>query len=131
GSRCSRRSSIGPGFGPGSSPTARSRSATRSFRAAPPRTSTDMTPSEIDTLFAHVYWIRDRILRAADAVDVPFVDASPPTLRDLRATLVHELDVEWSWRVRLSSEDRTAFSTTDKDLDPADFPSVAAIRARW
>jgi uncharacterized damage-inducible protein DinB len=90
-----------------------------------------MTPADIDRLFGHFYWIRDRILRAADRPDIPFVDAAPPTLRDLRSTLVHELDVEWSWRVRLSSDDPTSFSASDEDLDPADFASVAAIRARW
>jgi uncharacterized damage-inducible protein DinB len=90
-----------------------------------------MTPSDVDVLFRHLAWVRDRILARADHVSVPLVAPAPATLRDLRATLVHELDVEWSWRVRLSSDDRTSFAEDDDDLDPADFPSVAAIRARW
>ena len=90
-----------------------------------------MTPSDINVLFGHLYWVRDRILRTADHLDIRLVDPSPPTLRDLRSTLVHELDVEWSWRERLRGADPTSFSETDADLDPADFPSVAAIRARW
>ena len=90
-----------------------------------------MTPSEIEALFDHVYWIRDRILAAAADPSVPLVDLSPPTRRDLRATLVHELDVEWSWRVRLAGPDRTAFAADDEELVAADFPDVASIRARW
>jgi hypothetical protein len=90
-----------------------------------------MTPIEIAALFDHLYFVRDRILTAADDPGVALVDPSPPTQRDLRATLVHELDVEWSWRVRLASADRTQFSETDEELQPVDFPSVAAIRSHW
>ena len=90
-----------------------------------------MRPPDIAALFDHVYWIRDRILAAADDPAAPFIDPSPPTLRDLRTTLVHELDVEWSWRVRLAGADRTAFSPDDEELVASDFADVAAIRARW
>jgi hypothetical protein len=90
-----------------------------------------VTPRDIATLFDHLYFVRDRVLDAADDSAIPLVDAAPATLRDLRSTLVHELDVEWSWRVRLASKDRTRFNQDDADLDPSDFPSVAAIRERW
>lgn len=90
-----------------------------------------MGPTDLAALFDHLYWVRDRILAAADDPAAPFVDPSPPTLRDLRATLVHELDVEWSWRVRLAGADRTAFSTEDEELVATDFPDVRAIRERW
>ena len=90
-----------------------------------------MRPTDISALFDHLYWVRDRILAAADDPAAPFIDPAPPTLRDLRATLVHELDVEWSWRVRLSSDDRTAFSPDDEELVAADFADLTAIRARW
>ena len=82
-------------------------------------------------LFDHLYWVRDRILTLADEPEVRLTDEAPVTTRDLRATLVHELDVEWSWRVRLASDDPTRFSPDDEELDPADFPTVAAIRERW
>jgi uncharacterized damage-inducible protein DinB len=90
-----------------------------------------MRPTDIAALFDHVYFVRDRILAVADTPGIPFVDPSPPTERDLRATLVHELDVEWSWRIRLAGTDRTAFSADDEDLEAVDFPDVAAIRERW
>jgi len=90
-----------------------------------------MTPTDLAALFSHLYFVRDRVLAAADAPGVVLVDPSPPTERDLRATLVHELDVEWSWRVRLASNDRTRFSESDEELDPADFDDIDAIRAHW
>ncbi len=90
-----------------------------------------MRPTDISALFDHLYWIRDRILTAADHPSAPFVEPSPPTVRDLRTTLVHELDVEWSWRVRLAAEDRTVFSPDDEELVATDFADLGAIRARW
>jgi uncharacterized damage-inducible protein DinB len=90
-----------------------------------------MQPTDIAALFDHLYWVRDRILAAADDPAAPFIDPAPPTLRDLRATLVHDLDVEWSWRVRLAASDRTTFGPDDDELVATDFPDVAAIRDRW
>lgn len=82
-------------------------------------------------LFDHLYWIRDRILTLADDPAVVLTGPSPVTTRNLGATLVHELDVQWSWRVRLRSADPTQFSADDEELNPADFPTVAAIAERW
>ena len=90
-----------------------------------------MRPSDISELFDHLYWVRDRILAAADHDGVPLAAEAHATLRDLRATLVHELDVEWSWRERLRSPDPTHFVAGDEDLDPNDFGSLDAIRRRW
>ena len=90
-----------------------------------------MTPTDIAALFDHLYFVRDRILAAADTPGVLLVDPDPPTVRDLRATLVHELDVEWSWRVRLAAADRTRFSEADEELKPEDFATVDAIRSHW
>ncbi|MBA2382885.1 MAG: hypothetical protein H0V73_12310 [Chloroflexi bacterium] len=90
-----------------------------------------MHPADVAALFDHLYWVRDRILAAADDPAAPLVDGAPPTLRDLRTTLVHELDVEWSWRVRLAAPDRTVFSPSDEELVATDFADVATIRDRW
>ena len=49
------------------------------------------------------------------------------TTRGLRATLVHELDVEWSWRLNLQG----ALTDAEQDLNPEDYRDVAAIRAHW
>jgi uncharacterized damage-inducible protein DinB len=90
-----------------------------------------VNPVDIDLLFGHLYWVRDRLLEVAAEPGVHLTDPSPATIRDLGHTLVHELDVEWSWRVRLAGPDPSRFSEDDEELDAADFPDVASIAARW
>jgi uncharacterized damage-inducible protein DinB len=90
-----------------------------------------MRPADIAALFDHLYWIRERVLDAADDPSIALQAPSTGTLRNLRATLVHELDVEWSWRVRLAAADRTTFSPDDEELNPTDFPDIGAVRDRW
>jgi len=90
-----------------------------------------MTGSDVVILFDHLYWMRDQVLAAAAEPGVELADPAPPTIRSLGATLVHELDVEWSWRERLAGPDPSAFSPDDVELNPADFPTVDAIRERW
>ena len=74
-----------------------------------------MQRAEIAALFEYLYWIRDRVLAAAGE---PGPDA------DLRAALVHELDVESGWRARLRGDEEI-------DLDPANFPTIEAIADHW
>ena len=90
-----------------------------------------MRPTDIAQLFDHLYWMRDRVLVAADVPGVPLTADAHATIRDLRATLVHELDVEWSWRVRLASADPTGFSPDDEELEPDRFGTLVDIRTRW
>ncbi len=90
-----------------------------------------MNRSVAQLLFDHLFWMRDRVLAAADDPSVDFRSSAASTHRDLRATLVHELDVEWSWRVRLQRDDPTDFAPDDKELEPGDFPTLAVLRDRW
>ena len=84
-----------------------------------------MRSAEILDLFGYLYWIRDRVLMAAEeAGPDAFRSTLPGTSRDLRATLVHELDVESGWRARLSGDVET-------DLDPEEFPTIGAIAEQW
>jgi uncharacterized damage-inducible protein DinB len=82
-------------------------------------------------LFEHVYFVRDRILTAARNAPAALVDPAPPTIRDLRTTLVHELDVEWSWRKRLAGPTPTTFDETIAELTVADLPDLETITDRW
>jgi uncharacterized damage-inducible protein DinB len=88
-----------------------------------------MQQTDITPLFEYLYWIRDRALaRAAELTAEAFVDPSTVAYRDLRATLVHELDVERSWRLRLQGAPREDWDVT---LEPVDYPDVAALADRW
>ncbi len=56
-----------------------------------------MQTTEAVKLFDYLYWARDAVLRAAAELSSDeFISTDSVTDRDLRATLVHELDVEWS-----------------------------------
>jgi len=90
-----------------------------------------MQQTDIGLLFDHLYWVRDKILAAADDPAMDWPGEAPLGLRGLRATLVHELDTEWSWRRRLQARDRRDFPPDDVDLAPDDFEDVPAVRARW
>lgn len=90
-----------------------------------------MRVSDAVTLFDHLYWIRDRVLAAVEGPDTgPILSSDAITNRDLAATLVHELDVQWSWRERLKGADWEEWGP-DAELRAEDFPTVAAIAERW
>jgi uncharacterized damage-inducible protein DinB len=86
-----------------------------------------MRTTDATTLFDHLYWVRDAVLAAASRLPADaFVATDTVTSRDLRATLVHELDVQWSWRERLRGADWDEWGE-EAELRGADYPSVAAI----
>lgn len=88
-----------------------------------------MRSTDLVALFEYLYWIRDRALaRAADLAPGEFVDSATVAYRDLRATLVHELDVERSWRLRLRGQPADVWDIT---LDAADYPDVATLAGQW
>lgn len=90
-----------------------------------------MRIAEATTLFDHLYWARDRVLEAASGLEArAFTSDDTVTTRDLRSTLVHELDVEWSWRVRLRDANGEE-PGEDAELDPSDYPTVVALAERW
>jgi uncharacterized damage-inducible protein DinB len=86
---------------------------------------------DISILFDHLYWATRRILDTAAELPVEqFVAPSSITTRTLRGTLVHELDVEWSWRLRLKGEPRERWDET-AELSPEDYPNVATLAEHW
>jgi uncharacterized damage-inducible protein DinB len=90
-----------------------------------------MRSVEATTLFDHLYWIRDTVLDAAARLPAEeFTTPATVTTRDLRATLVHELDVEWSWRERLRGADWEEWGP-DAELRGEEYPTVATVRAHW
>ena len=77
------------------------------------RNTVGMRIADVARLFDYLYWIRDRVLTAAAGLsDDDFRSTETVATRDLRSTLVHELDVESSWRQRLAGVDPAAHRTT-------------------
>ncbi len=88
-----------------------------------------MRPSDLGVLMDYHYWATRRVLSAAASLtDEEFRQTSGGTTRDLRSTLVHALDVEWSWRERLRGPDS---ETEEAELQLDDFPNVAGLSERW
>lgn len=79
----------------------------------------------------HLWWTNRRLLDAAQRLpDGAWTAADHVTTRDLRSTLVHELDVEWSWRLALEGRPEEEWGEAE-ELKPDEFPTVAALRERW
>jgi uncharacterized damage-inducible protein DinB len=89
----------------------------------------DMHTADVRRLFDYLYWVRDTILTAAaDLPDEAFRATDTVATRDLRSTLVHELDVEWSWRKRLTG---AAPEVDEAELQASDYPTVEALAEHW
>jgi len=90
-----------------------------------------MRTTEATTLFDYLYWARDRVLDSAAELSADaFMSTDTVTTRDLRATLVHELDVQWSWRERLRGADWAEWGE-DAELKAGDYPTVQAVADHW
>jgi uncharacterized damage-inducible protein DinB len=87
-----------------------------------------MNRTDVDSLSDYMYWATNRLLEAAERL-TPEAFAAPSvvTTRDLRSTLVHELDVEWSWRLNLQRR----LGEDEAELRPDDYPDLASPRAHW
>lgn len=80
-------------------------------------------------LIDYLYWVRDRVLRAADGLDRDEFGATPTVQnRDLRGTLTHELDIEMGWRARLRGD---AAEVWEAELDPGQFHTLEALAEAW
>ena len=90
-----------------------------------------MDAAALKLLVDHLYWVNHRLLDAAARLDsAAFVRSPTVASRDLRATLVHELDVEWSWRMALEGRPPEEWGS-DAELVPEDFADVVKLRERW
>jgi uncharacterized damage-inducible protein DinB len=92
-----------------------------------------MTTRSIPFLIDYLYWMRDRVLDAAAAIDdATFASGSGRTLhgRDLRATLAHELDVEMSWRGKLQGLPIEQWGPA-AEIKAEHFTQLAQLREAW
>jgi uncharacterized damage-inducible protein DinB len=86
-----------------------------------------MRHEDLGELVEYLFWMRDRILAAAAGLtDIEFRSSDTVTTRDLRATLVHQLENEWAWRIRLSEGEFPV-----GDILPTDYPTLDVLADRW
>ncbi len=89
----------------------------------------DMRSPDLHVLVDYHYWATRLVLAAASGLtDDEFRRASGDTTRDLRETLVHALDVEWSWRERLRGLPHEVWAS---DLSVEAYPSVDVLAEHW
>jgi uncharacterized damage-inducible protein DinB len=90
-----------------------------------------MRRADLELLFDHLYWMRDQIAAAAQSMPADdLLSTAAANGRDLRQTLVHELDVEWSWRQRLSGAPAEAWGP-EAELNPTEYPTLDSILEHW
>jgi uncharacterized damage-inducible protein DinB len=88
-----------------------------------------MRQGELVTLFDYMYWAHRRVLAtAARLTDGQFTLRSVIVGRDLRATLVHTLDTECSWRLRLQGRPEEEWR---KNLPASDYRNISALVDHW
>ena len=86
-----------------------------------------MRHDDMASLVGYLFWVRDRILAtAASLAGDEFRSGVPAETRDLRGTLVHQLENEWAWRVRLSEG---AFPTDG--IEAEDYPTIGGLIEHW
>ena len=84
-----------------------------------------MDKQDILLLFDYNYWANRRVMSAAaKAGAAQFVAPAPFSYGSLRGTLVHTLEAESTWRMRLQN-------VVPAEIDEADFPDVETLRQRW
>jgi uncharacterized damage-inducible protein DinB len=93
----------------------------------PARHTQPVRREEIGQQIDYLFWVRDRILEAASGLTPSeFRSIETVTNRSLRATLAHQVECEWAWRIRLSGG-----SFPDGDVLPTDFPTIDSLSDRW
>jgi uncharacterized damage-inducible protein DinB len=85
--------------------------------------------ADIRALVDYLYWLRDGALaRAGQLSAAEFLATGTVSYRDLPSTLVHELDIERSWRLRLQGAPRADW---DAFLAPDGYADIAALADHW
>ena len=85
-----------------------------------------MDRNDLKELYTYNRWANHRTLSAAGKLDgEKFLRNLGNSFSSVRDTLAHILSAEWIWMERWQGRSPRAF------LNPADFPSVEALRTRW
>ncbi len=85
-----------------------------------------MDARRIQELYGYNRWANGRALAAASRLTAEqLMKDVGSSFRSVRDTLAHILGAEWIWLMRWNSTSPRAL------LSPTEFPSVAALEARW
>jgi uncharacterized damage-inducible protein DinB len=85
-----------------------------------------MTVDELRTLYDYGYWANRQLSAVLSELTAEeFTQPVAGGHASIRNTLVHAMSAEWGWMDRCGGPRRGAA------LVPADYPSVAALTARW
>ncbi len=85
-----------------------------------------MNKKDLRLLYEYNRWANARILEAVSALNAgQFNQDLASSHRSVRDTLVHIMSGEWIWLRRWHGQSPKSM------FDPADFASLAALRARW
>jgi uncharacterized damage-inducible protein DinB len=85
-----------------------------------------MNKKDFQTLYAYNRWANACALEAASKLtEEQYARDLSSSFRSVRDTLTHILAVEWIWLRRWKGTSPKTF------YDPADFPNVEALRAKW
>jgi uncharacterized damage-inducible protein DinB len=79
----------------------------------------------IRTLYAYSDWANVRILETAEQLTLEQYTTASDGCDSIRDTLVHTASAQWLWLERWRKNSPRGL------WDPAEFPDVAALRARW
>lgn len=86
-----------------------------------------MNPESIRILYDYNNWANHHLLDLAEQLTPEQLHAPHEgAYGSVHTTLVHLMDVEWSWL-----DERWRGNPIGEEFDPAGYPDVAAIRARW
>ena len=91
-------------------------------------TSLDM----LRLLYAYNDWANERILdEAGKLTSAQLFEPIDGGFGSIHQTLVHLMETEWIWAGVIWRGKAIGIDWETVELDPADFPDVAAIRVRW
>lgn len=83
-------------------------------------------------LYAYNDWANQRILDEASNLSQAQLHAPDDGgYGSVHTTLVHTMEAEWTWASIIWSGKAFDIDWDSVEFDPADYPDVAAIRARW
>ena len=82
-------------------------------------------------LFDFTYWANRHLLEVAEGLtSTEWAASTDITTRGLRATLVHALDVESSWRLRLQERPKADWGA-EAELQASDYPTPRSLAEHW